>query len=659
MISIKEKELTDFNYSGKIEWLEANGIGGYASSTLSNAHSRRYHGLLVAASPIPTGRTVLVSKMDETILKDGKQIHLGSNRYENAIFPEGYKHLTAFQKELYPEWTYQVDGITLRKSLIQVHGKNTTLIRYEVLQADSSFQMYFQPFLAARDYHSVGKMNTHFHWDVQFQNGIFHNRPYGNELEVYIQVPNSNYHHHPEWYLNLRYEEELNRGLEYNEDLICHGDFEIQLNPGDTIFLVLSTENPESINAEKEFEGEVQRRLDLLESTPRNPITDQLVLAADQFLVERPIYNADNTKTEGATVIAGYPWFTDWGRDTMISLPGLCISTRRFNEAKKIIKAFAQSVDQGMLPNFFSDKNGLAEFNNADGTLWYFQAIYHYNKATQDKEFVLKEILPVLENIIEWHFKGTRYNIYQDPNDHLLFAGERGQQLTWMDARIGDWVVTPRMGKPVEIQALWYNALCILDELFEESGDITKSRLYSQKAGLVKESFEKNFWFEAGQYLYDGIDENNSLVETFRPNQLFAISLPFPIIGIDKAKLIMEKIKAFLYTPVGIRSLTQNHPQYRGYYGGDQFHRDSTYHQGTVWSWLLGPYIDALVKIQTPKEELKKIVEDFSFHFSEGGIGTISEIFDGDNPHEPKGCFAQAWSVAELLRVIVSYKILD
>jgi len=660
MITIKEDKLQDFGFSGKVEWLETNGLGGYSSSTLSGCNTRRYHGLLVAATNPPTERTVLVSKMDETIVMEGNKIELGTNVYNDAISPNGYSYLKEFSKDLFPQWTYKVGNILLRKSIIQPHKHNTTLIRYEVLEAEIPFQLQFQPFLIARDYHGTGRANEDLHWDCNFANGLFHNKPFGGDLDIFIKVPGSSYTHHPEWYFNFKHEEELLRGLGYNEDLLCYGTFEISVKAGDIFFISLSTENPEHLDPSKAFEEEITRRFNLLSITKRNDFTDQLILAADQFIVQRPIFTKGILNPiEGATIIAGYHWFTDWGRDTMISLPGLCISTKRFEEAKKILNAFAQSVDMGMLPNFFSDKNGLAEFNNVDGTLWFFQAVYHYYLATQDKEFVLNAIFPVLENILEWHYKGTRYNIHRDTNDHLLYEGEKGQQLTWMDARIGDWVVTPRMGKPVEIEALWYNAHKILSFLAKEAGFTHKSEILDHEAANIADSFIKTFWFEEGNYLYDSIDENNTPVNTFRPNQLFAISLPFELLGKDPSKHILDKVKSILYTPVGLRSLPQNDPNYNGFYGGDQYKRDSNYHQGAVWGWLMGPYIDALVKVETPKEEIKKVLEDFQYHLFEGGIGTVSEIFDGDFPHSPKGCIAQAWSVAEILRVILAYNLLE
>ena len=358
-----------------------------------------------------------------------------------------------------------------------------------------------------------------------------------------------------------------------------------------------------------------------------------------------------------ATVIAGYHWFTDWGRDTMISLPGLALSTRRCSDAKKILAAFAQSVSMGMLPNRFQEKEP-PEYNNVDGTLWYFIAIYKYLQATGDKEFVLNEILPVLKEIVDWHFKGTRYNIHVD-EDGLLYAGEVGQQLTWMDARIGTWVVTPRMGKPVEIQALWYNVLKIFAELLRLNKQKKDADEIETNAAKAKESFGKLFWNAEGNYLYDVIDENGKPDATLRPNQLFAISLPFALVEGEKAEAVLKIVEEKLYTPVGLRSLPPEDVHYVHRYGGDQWHRDSSYHEGTVWSWLLGTYVDALIKVKSQRSKIKKVVEDFKYHLNESCIGSVSEIFDADAPHHSRGCVAQAWGVAEVLRVMTDYELYD
>jgi predicted glycogen debranching enzyme len=488
-------------------------------------------------------------------------------------------------------------------------------------------------------------------WDVQFQNGLFKNQPYDGAPNIFISVPRSMYTHHPSWFYNFNYGVEKYRGLDFEEDLFNHGTISVKLKEGDKLGIIISTEDPSDKNAEELFENEKQRKFSLIDSKQFNSsITEQLILAADQFIVKRD----EDLKT----VIAGYHWFTDWGRDTMISLPGLCLSTGRYEDAKKIIAAFAKNVSMGMLPNRFKDNSEEPEYNNVDGTLWYFIAVYKYLKATDDNDFVIAEILPILKNIIDWHFKGTRYNIHVD-EDGLLYAGEKGQQLTWMDAKIDDWVVTPRMGKPVEIQALWYNALNIFADLLEMNGQDEDANLVCINANNAKKSFLQEFWYETGNYLYDVIDENGKPDASLRPNQLFAISLPFPMIESDKAKSIFKIIEEKLYTPVGLRSLPQDDERYVAIYGGDVFKRDSAYHEGTVWSWLLGPYIDAIMKSESKnkKEKAQKVIENFKYHLNEACISSISEIFDADKPHYPRGCVAQAWGVGEVLRVIREYDL--
>jgi predicted glycogen debranching enzyme len=423
----------------------------------------------------------------------------------------------------------------------------------------------------------------------------------------------------------------------------------VQLKEGDELIIIISTENPEGRNANELVNQELKRRMKLLQGQPDDETLQQLILIADQFIVKR---NEDLK-----TIIAGYHWFTDWGRDTMISLPGLTLSTGRFDDAKKILSAFAQSVSMGMLPNRFQEKEP-PEYNNVDGTLWYFIAVYKYLLATNDKKFVLEEIFPVLKDIIDWHFKGTRYNIHVD-DDGLLYAGEVGQQLTWMDARIGNWVVTPRMGKPVEIQALWYNILKIFSELLRLNKQEKDADVIEASAAKAKASFDKLFWYEEGKYLYDVIDENGKPDPTLRPNQLFAISLPFALIEGDKATAILKVVEEKLYTPVGLKSLPADHVHYVHHYGGDQWHRDSSYHEGTVWSWLLGAYVDALVKIGSEKSKIESVIESFRYHLNEACVGQVSEIFDADAPHHPRGCVAQAWGVAEILRVIKDYSIIE
>ena len=650
MLQKEKASLINYEEAVQFEWLETNGLGGWASSTIIGSNTRRYHGLLVASTTPPIERMVLVSKIDERLIINDQPFELGVNDFGDAINPVGNQYLSKFTKDLLPEWTYELNGITIKKTICMVQGENTTVVVYTVLKAPNAFTLELQPFIAARDYHTLQNNKSNLWWDVEFKDGIFRNHPFEHSPNIYIAVPDATYEHHPNWFDHYTYVEEKNRGLDYKEDLMNHGTLSVTLKKGQSVGIIVSTENPKGRDALKLMEQEISRKKALLIKEPDNQLLKQLILSADQFIVQR----GENLKT----IIAGYHWFTDWGRDTMISLPGLCLSTGRFDDAKKIIAAFAKSVSMGMLPNRFPDHEEAPEYNNVDGTLWFFIAIYKYFQVTEDSNFVLKELLPVLTDIINWHYKGTRYNI-KVAEDGLLFAGEQGIQLTWMDAKIADWVVTPRMGKPVEVQALWYNALKIYCEFLRLNNQLEEAAKFAAKAAQVKQSFKKIFWNEDGNYLYDVIDRNDKPDASLRPNQLFAISLPFALVEDKEAKAILKIIEERLYTPVGLRTLPTYDLRYVGVYEGSVFKRDSGYHQGTVWCWLLGAYIDALIRLKGSKGKTmaKEVIKEFSHHLEEACIGSVSEIFDGDVPQHPKGCIAQAWSVAELLRVIKDYKL--
>lgn len=639
------------------EWIETNGLGGWSSSSILGCNTRRYHGLLVAATKPPAERTALVSKMDETIVLDDKRYELGVNQYPNHIIhPQGYQYITSFSKEFFPEWIYEINGIVIKKTIGMIHGENTTILLYEVMKAGKPFEMELLPLLSVRGYHSMMHANDAVNREAEFAGHTFKSKLYEGTSTIYINIPGGEYHHHPNWFLRFNYAVEQYRGLDFEEDLFNPGHFSIELKEGDKLGIIFSTENPTGRVAVELLNNERERREELL-SEPFNSSPAQLLtLAADQFIVKR----GESLKT----IIAGYHWFTDWGRDTMISLPGLCLSTGRYADAKKILEEFSHDVSMGMLPNRFQDNNEPPEYNNVDGTLWYFIALFRYLKATGDKEFVLKVLLPVLKQIIDWHFKGTRYNIHVE-EDGLLYAGEEGQQLTWMDARIGTWVVTPRMGKPVEIEALWYNALKIFAELLRMNQQPHDAELVELSATKARQSFDDIFWYDEGNYLYDVIDEKGKPDTSLRPNQLFAISLPFPLLEGQKAAAVLRIIEEKLYTPVGLRSLPPEDVHYIHQYGGDTWHRDSAYHEGTVWSWLLGPYVDAIMSVPgfigldglSGKTKALNIIGNFSYHLNEGGMGTVSEIFDADAPYHPRGCMAQAWGVAEILRVIKEYDL--
>jgi predicted glycogen debranching enzyme len=643
-----DKSLTqNFDAAVQREWLETNGLGGWASSTITGAHTRRYHGLLVAATKPPVGRMVLLSKLDETIALGNQRFELGCNRYPGAVHPRGFQYLQAFTKDLFPVFEYEVEGgVRLRKTIAAVNGENTTLVLYEVLQAPAVFAFELRPFIAYRDYHSLTHANGAIRPEAKFANGVFSVQPYDGVPELFMAIPDAAFGAQPEWYRNFEYGIEQYRGLDYREDLFTHGIFKVNLKTGDKLGVIISTNNPAGRDAFQLFAKEKRRREKVIDApSNKDEFSKILTLAADQFVVTR----GEDLKT----LIAGYHWFSDWGRDTMIALPGICLVTGRYDDAKKILRAFAQSTSQGMLPNRFPDVGEQPEYNTVDATLWFFVTIYKYLQATNDEAFVRDELMPILRDIIAWHDRGTRYRIHVD-TDGLLYAGKPGVQLTWMDAKLGDWVVTPRQGKAVEINALWCNALMIFAELSQRFGNKIEAAPFAQRAEQVKMKFAEVFWNEAGGYLYDYVDDEHRDA-ALRPNQIFALSLPFPLLEGEKARKVLNIVEEKLYTPVGLRSLAANEAGYRPRYGGDQFSRDSAYHQGTVWSWLLGPLITAIVRVEgkAGRKRAKQLLENIKPHFSDAGIGTISEIFDAEPPHSPRGCMAQAWGVAEVLRAYI------
>ncbi|MFT3936074.1 MAG: amylo-alpha-1,6-glucosidase [Chitinophagaceae bacterium] len=636
------------------EWLETNALGGYSSSTIIGCNTRRYHGLLVAATKPPTERMVLVSKLEETIVIGDDQFELSANEYGDVVHPNGYHYINEFTRNLFPQFTYKVAGVTLKKTITMVHQENSTIIIYDVLEANTPFTLQLLPLLAVRNHHELVISNNAVNTKADFKQNVFSVNLYNNTPTVFIKIPGAKFHEQPQWFYSFTYQKEKERGLEYEEDLFSHGLFSVDLKQGDSLGIILSVKDPTLSDAHDLLEKETNRKKSLLENlSDSNSILSMFQLAADQFIVKRNIGS-----TEAASVIAGYHWFTDWSRDTMISLPGLALYTGRYKDAQNILRAFAHSSSMGMLPNRFTDEGGLPEYNNVDGTLWFFIAVYKYWLITKDNDFILTEILPVLKDIVEWHYKGTRYNIHV-AEDGLLYAGEQGQQLTWMDARVDNWVVTPRMGKPVEVQALWYNTLKIYATFLLLNQEKSDAAITESHAAKAKESFQKLFWYAEGNYLYDNIDENNIPDKSLRPNQLFAISLPFTLIEGEQAIAILNTVKENLYTPVGLRSLAANDKNYKSIYTGNLLQRDVAYHQGTVWSWLLGPYVDALIKVkgEAGYQEAKTVIDNIAFHLNEAGVGSISEIFDAEAPHHPRGCIAQAWGVAELLRVMKEYNL--
>lgn len=625
------------------EWLEPNGIGGWAGSSICNAHTRRYHGLLVAATRPPVGRMVLLSKLEETLVLGDSRFELGTNVYPGAVHPHGYRYLTAFSQDYLPRFTYEAGGIVLLKSIAAIHGQNTTVLLYQVERAPGAFQLELRPFVAGRDYHSLTHANPEIRRAADYVDDLWSFRPYLQLPTLHLLVPGAAYEARPDWYYNFEYRKERERGLDFQEDLFTPGFFTISLEAGDRFGIVISTDIPFGRIAESLLQEEELRRKKLLTALPvADDLTRALTLAGDQFVVRR----GDDLKT----VIAGYHWFTDWGRDTMIALPGLTLVTGRFDDATKILQTFAENIDQGMLPNRFPDAGEQPEYNTVDASLWFFVAAYKYYLYTGDQTFLKKTLLPAMTDILDWHQRGTRYGIHMD-SDGLLAAGEPDVQLTWMDAKVGSWVVTPRNGKAVEINALWYNALAIYAHLLVTIRRRKKAERYQYLADKVKRHFSRAFWNAEGKYLFDVVDGERRDA-AIRPNQLFALSLPFTLLGQHRARMVLATVDKHLLTPVGLRSLSPQDPDYHPEYRNNQFLRDSAYHQGTVWAWLLGPYLTALVRIRgkSGRKQGLRMMEAIRGHLSEAGIGQISEIFDGDAPHTPRGCIAQAWSVAEIKR---------
>lgn len=627
------------------EWLETNGIGGFASSTITGLNSRRYHGLLIAATKPPVGRMVLLSKFEETIVIDGKRFDLSTNKYTGAIHPFGFNYLKEFCLDPFPIFKYEVEGIEITKTVFMVNGENTTVIQYEVQSPKSKAQSLFlelSPLVAFRDYHHL-EHERHVNRDVQVEENLVSVEPILDLPTLYFAHDGGVVEQTGYWYRNFELDIERERGFDFTEDLFNHFVLKFDLGERNKINVVVSTEKRDASRANELREYEIKRRQDVIETTNfEDEFLQQLALAANQYIVAR---GAEKT------VIAGYHWFSDWGRDTMIALPGLTLTMNRPDIAKSILLEFSKHVSQGMLPNRFPDAGETPEYNTVDATLWYFEAVRAYLTHTNDYEFVHENLFEVLDDIIAWHVRGTRYNIHVD-EDGLLYAGEAGVQLTWMDARIGDWVVTPRIGKPVEIQALWYNTLRVMEDLAKKFEDKARQKGYAAMAKRAKESFNKLFWNKETKSLYDVI-EGETKDALIRPNQIFAVSLHHSMLTKAKAKSVVEFVEKELLTSLGLRSLSASDSQYRPRYEGDPLSRDSAYHQGTVWGWLIGPFITAYIKTGGSKTTAKGFLEGFKTHLSEAGLGQVSEIFDADPPHTPRGCIAQAWSVAELLRAAV------
>jgi predicted glycogen debranching enzyme len=651
MIQFKRETCGDLDVALHREWLETNGLGGFASSTIVGLNTRRYHGLLVAALKPPVERFVLLSKLEETLFIDGQAFDLSANRYPGVVHPQGFRYLTQFRLDPFPVFTYDIEGVEIEKTVFMVHGENSTVVQYELRKNDHperpNLWLELRPLVAFRDYHGTAHENGSINPAIEEQPGMATVSPYQGLPSLHFAHNAVELRKAGDWYRNFEYEVERERGLDFSEDLFNHFLLRFDLRLGRQASVIATTERRDVAQAAEYRQAEITRRRNAILSSPlEDDFAENLAAAADQYIVARG---------DQKTVIAGYHWFSDWGRDTMIALPGLTLMTGQHEVARSILRIFAKHVNQGMLPNRFPDAGETPEYNTVDATLWFFEAAQAYLAYTGDLEFVRYELYPVFTYIIAWHGRGTRYGIKADESG-LLSSGETGVQLTWMDAKVGDWVVTPRLGKPVEIEALWYNALCILEELAGKVGDEPSQKRYRNMAAVAKWSFNRLFWNENSGCLYDVVN-GETVDPSIRPNQIFAVSLTHSMLSLDNARAVVEKVQEHLLTPYGLRSLAPSDPQYRGRYGGGTVERDGAYHQGTVWPWLIGPFVTAYIKVNGGDEIARRQAAEWLAplrdHLADGGLGQISEIFDGDAPQRPCGCMAQAWSVAEILRAYV------
>jgi predicted glycogen debranching enzyme len=648
------------------EWLQTNGLGGYASGTVCGMVTRRYHGLLVAALPPPLGRVVMLNHLSEFIrLPDGRRIQIGGNEPSHSDEDAHVNHaVREFRLDTgIPYWIYEVEDIALEKRLFMVHGQNTVHITYRVLSSHENVSLELAPSVGFRCHeHDVTEAPRKGYSVCVEDEGYTVVAPQSSfPLRLQASGAPHSFSHQKDLIREIEYEKEAERGYPHHGILWSPGSITFELNSAPAT-LTASSEPWTSILAlsvEEAFQAELERRerlLVLAGPKAEESVVGDLALAADQFLI-RPAWRAQDTARAKAlgddvrTVIAGYHWFTDWGRDTMISLEGLTISTGRHVEARWLLRTFAHYIRDGLIPNLFPEGESAGLYHTADATLWFFHAVDRYLANVEDSE-TLKHLLPKLEDIVAHHLKGTHFNIHVDPTDGLLHQGQEGYQLTWMDAKVGDWVVTPRRGKTVETNALWYNALRLMERWVSWEKGQEPPTFYAEHAQRCYDSFNAKFWSDELGYLRDVVDgEDPRSDNAVRPNQVFAISLPFPVLRREHWEAVMNKVRADLLTPVGLRSLSPDHPDFKPRYFGDLRARDAAYHQGTVWAWLIGPYIDAWLKLHPDdKNGACQALHGLIEHLDHACVGSASEVFDAEAPYTPRGCIAQAWSIAEVLR---------
>lgn len=639
------------------EWLITNGLGSFASGSISGANTRKYHGLFVASLQAPTARTLLFSRVDEYV----NQVNISTNLWgPDNVSPRGCERLVAFSIYPMPTWVYELDAGYFVKQVVMLPSKQQVVLGYSWVAKNkgAAAEVDLHLLFNHRDFHGETHGNDDWRFQQQPQENGVVIKAFAGAPELHITLAGGKYKEEPNWYRGYYYPRETERGLGDREDAYHAGVLSLSLADGQSVVLNASLQAVAAMPSLQEVVRELIAHQDMLQGKagrPESVAVKRLVQAADQFLVWR-----DSTNSQ--SVIAGYHWFNDWGRDSMISLPGLTLASGRHDLARSILSTFQSYLSEGMLPNNFPDAGHTPHYNTSDATLWWAWSLKKYLEASKDLDFV-KAALPALESVVDWHMKGTRFNIRLDQNDGLVTGGADGVQLTWMDAKVGDFVVTPRRGKAVEISALWYNFLRTLEELHLALG--TDGARFGEMAEKTRLGF-RSFWNADAGCLFDVINEDGSKDDSVRPNQLLALSLRPGLLTDEQAKSMLAVVESELLTPRGLRSLSPKHRDYKATYGGgkasaNQYDRDVTYHQGTVWGWLFGPWIDARINVfgrteanvSLIRERLASVIDEHLLF--EDGMGSVSEIFDGDSPHKARGCVAQAWSVAELLRVFSDY----
>lgn len=645
MLRFGKYDLKDFETAASKEYLITNGLGGYCTSSICGANIRKYSALLVACLNPPVDRRLLLSKLDETLFIDKEEYRLYSNEYKDGSIDKGFLHQHSFEYEYFPVQNFEVNGVFISKKITMVYGMNTTVVKYSIRNNNKPIKLKLDVLVNNRDHHGNTNKDDFRCKQEHIKSGVRLSYDI-NDIELYLKSDRAKYVKNESWLEDMFYADEKARGLTDFDNHYIPGYFEFCLEPNEIneFSIIASTENIEELNGEAYFITEAQRKEQLLEKlSVKDELTKMLLIACDQFIVKRK-------STETATVIAGYPWFTDWGRDTMIALPGLTLTTGRYEEARELLITFAKYEKDGLIPNMFPDSGVDPLYNTIDATLWYFNAVHKYLQYTGDYDFIKERIFPSLSSMMKHHIEGTMHEIGMDKEDCLMRGGNKDIQLTWMDVKIEDWTVTPRQGKAVEINALWYNAVCIYLELCKKIGE--EYLYYEKLADKIKQSFLEKFWNEKVNYFYDYID-GNEYNEQIRPNGIIALSLPYTMIDENMGKKAIQTAFEKLYTPYGLRSLAYDDKEYKGIFIGGIVERDSAYHQGTVWSWLIGPFITAVSRYYKDKEFCKQLVNPFLDHLRDKGVGSISENFDGNSPHPARACMAQAWGAAELLRAYV------